>query len=162
MHCHALTLCNDRCACTALHCTPTAYIAQLCFSRIDLTTETYDLLCEKVSELDAAVIAAAVLSKGHVLASRVKPGIFIPEGKGLERILVQLNILVGIPKTNENLFGKVGYVVVNHGSGDHMLFPLANDHIVIVSVMAPYTPQLMQKVQQAIHEMVPRSSPRQS
>lgn len=127
-----------------------------------MTAETYDSLCEKVSELDGAVIIAAVLSKGHVLASRIKPGIFIPEGKALERILVQLNILVGIPRTNENLYGRVGYVVVNHGSGDHMLFPLGGDQIAIVSVVTPYTPQLIQKVQQTIEEMVPRSSPRQS
>lgn len=129
---------------------------------MSLTVENYESLCEKVSELDQTVIVAAVLSKGKVLASRVRPGIFIPEGKALERILIQLEILVGIPKTNEKAYGKVGYVVVNHGSGDHMLFPLGNSHMMIVSVVSPYAHQLMRRVQDMIKDAGVTAGPNQS
>ncbi len=114
----------------------------------------YDALCEDVSGLSPAIIVAAVLSKGSAVASRVKPGIFIPEGKALERILLQLEMLVGIPKTNEKIYGEVGYVIVNHGSADHMLFPLNDGHNMIVSVVVPYKQELIGQIKRAIAQAI--------
>lgn len=100
--------------------------------------------------------------RGNVLASRVKLGIFIPEGKALDRILIQLNLMVGIPKTNEEMFGKVGYVVVNHGSGDHILLPLEGGRVMIVSVAGSCNHQLIQQVQRAIQGLAIRAGPNRS
>ncbi|NWG37702.1 hypothetical protein [Nitrososphaera sp.] len=124
---------------------------------MDLVTREYESLCEGVAGLAPSIIVSAVLSRGKVLASRVRPGIFIPEGKALDKILLQLDLLVGIPRTNEKAFGKVGYVVVNHGSGDHILFPLEGGHVMVVSVAGPYTHQLIQNVQRAIQDVAVRT-----
>lgn len=110
----------------------------------------YDLLCEKVSRLSPAIVVTAVLSKGKAVASLVRPGIFIPEGKALECILVQLEMLVGIPKTNEKIYGELGYVIVNHGSADHMLFPLTGGHVMVISVLVPYKQELIIRIRHAI------------
>lgn len=107
-------------------------------ARVGIMVRNYDMLCEKVSGLDPSVIVAAILSNGKVVANRTRSDIFIPEGKALEGILVQLEIVVEIPRTNENLYGKVGFVVINQGSSDHVLFPVNDIHIMIVSILSPY------------------------
>jgi hypothetical protein len=113
---------------------------------MDVMVGNYDALCEGLSGLTPAIIVAAVLSKGTAVASRLKPGIFILEGKALEHILLQLELLVGMPKTNEKLCGEVGYVIVNYGSADHLLFPVNDGHNMMVSVVVPYKQGLIGQI----------------
>lgn len=99
----------------------------------------YGALCDRVLGLSGQVVTAAVL-KGQqlVTAGAPKPGAPEPSREELERMLFQIPILVGIPKTNEKAVGQVGYVMVNHGGYNFYLFPMEQGHILAVAVLLPY------------------------
>jgi hypothetical protein len=88
-------------------------------------------------ETDGKIMEAMIVSKGTVLARhKGSEAIYVSEPEE-KRIALQSEIIVSIAKTNERLFGDVGYVAINHRSNDAVLFGLGTN-VLIVPIVRPY------------------------
>ena len=68
----------------------------------------------------------------------VRPGQWVPDRELLQRLLTQVNIMIGIAYSNEQIYGELGYVMVTHKIADFFFYPLSENRIFLVSVNRPY------------------------
>jgi hypothetical protein len=53
-------------------------------------------------------------------------------------LMLQVDIIISIAKTNAKLYGEVGYVMVTHKKADFFFSPASDQRILIVSIDRPY------------------------
>ncbi len=86
--------------------------------------------------LDESIVAAFVLGK-NVMGMNVKMNVPKMKDEDARLLAEQTATVIGITRSNERLFGKVGFMLVHHEFVDGMFFP-ANDRTVLVGLVRPY------------------------
>jgi hypothetical protein len=105
-----------------------------------------DRFCADLAEADDAIMAAFVLSDG-IKGSHLKLNVPALKEEDARRLSDQTEIIMSITRTNERLFGRVGFVLVNHESIDGIFFPVNESTTVLVGLARPYDQQrLVDKV----------------
>ncbi|AFU57725.1 hypothetical protein Ngar_c07830 [Candidatus Nitrososphaera gargensis Ga9.2] len=111
----------------------------------------YSDLCQKVDFLGQNLVCVIVVKKGKLVASKVKPGLEALNEKRFADMFTQVQIMVGVAQTAEDILGGMEHVKVRYGNGlDVYLFPLetpSEKTILVVAVMRPYnTDDLLEKI----------------
>jgi hypothetical protein len=93
--------------------------------------------CKGLAEADEAIVAAFLISDG-IQGSHLKLNVPELKEEDARRLSDQTEVIMNITRTNEQLFGKVGFVLVSHESIDGMFFPLDSSTTVLVGLVKPY------------------------
>lgn len=96
-----------------------------------------DRFCADLAEADDAIMAAFVLSDG-IKGSHLKLNVPALKEEDALRLSDQTEVIMNITRTNERLFGRVGFVLVNHESIDGIFFPVDESTTVLVGLARPY------------------------
>ncbi|AIF83748.1 hypothetical protein NTE_01687 [Candidatus Nitrososphaera evergladensis SR1] len=97
----------------------------------------YDQLCAELAGLDNSIVATFVLSN-KVTGMHVKMNVPKIKEEDTRLLAEQTATVMGITRTNERLFGKVGFLLVHHEFVDGIFFPAGNDTTVLVGLVQPY------------------------
>ncbi|HVX02550.1 MAG TPA: hypothetical protein VHA09_05310 [Nitrososphaera sp.] len=97
----------------------------------------YDQLCAELADLDGSIVATFVLSK-KVTGMHVKMNVPQIKEEDIRLLAEQTATVIGITRTNERLFGKVGFLLVHHEFVDGIFFPVGKDTTVLVGLVQPY------------------------
>ena len=108
----------------------------------------YDRLCEEIVGLDEAIIAAFVLSDG-IKGSHIKLNVPVLKDEDAARLSEQTATVMDIVKSNERLFGQVGFVLVHHEAVDGMFFPADDSTTILVGLVKPYDQDIIEQVVRA-------------
>lgn len=101
-------------------------------------------------ELDGSIVAAFVLGKS-VLGMSVKMDVPKIKDEDARLLAEQTATVVGITRSNERLFGKVGFMLVHHEFVDGMFFPFDEKTTVLVGLVRPYDQEsVVDKVQKKV------------
>lgn len=94
--------------------------------------------CRRVAAIDDRVNTALVMREIVPEGSYARPGQWVPDRELLQRLLTQVNIMIGMAHSNEQIYGELGYVMVKHKIADFFFYPLSGKRIFLVSVNRPY------------------------
>jgi hypothetical protein len=115
---------------------------------------SYDQFCEDLARLDDAIVAAFVISRG-VKGSHLKLNVPVLKKEDADRLAEQTGTIMEITRSNERLFGGVGFVLVRHESIDGMFFPAGDDTTILVGLVRPYDQdKIVAKVEKAAGRLV--------
>lgn len=98
-------------------------------------------ICKTVVSFHRNILGAVVIEQGDLVASHIKPLTPLPERERFRNMILQIHALISIPHSNEDFFGKVGYVMINHENMDVFIFPLILKYparILAFSIRTPY------------------------
>jgi hypothetical protein len=98
----------------------------------------YAKFCSVAAKSHERINTVVVIANKEVAGAWARPGQFVPDPKTLEKLLLQVEILLSIAKSNARLYGAVGYVMVTHKKSDFFFVPVSNDCILLVSIDRPY------------------------
>jgi hypothetical protein len=74
----------------------------------------YNTLAENITELDDSIAGAMIVRRGDLLGSYARPKVPIPQKEKFTKMFLQAEMMLSIPKTNQDVFGKVEVVIVRH------------------------------------------------
>lgn len=94
--------------------------------------------CERVARLSPSVLAVMVASGGRLTGSYLVKGFVLSDRERMASLLVQAEIMVSVPATNKEYFGKVNYVMVDHSGVHNFFFPARGVGVLAVTVVPPY------------------------
>lgn len=119
-----------------------------------MTGASYDQFCVDLSSLDEAIVAAFVISKG-IRGSHLKLNVPVLKKEDADRLAEQTKAIMEITRSNERLFGGVGFVLVRHESIDGMFLPAGDDMTVLVGLVRPYdSDKMASKIGKAADQLV--------
>ncbi|MEM2139645.1 MAG: hypothetical protein QXJ74_06225 [Nitrososphaera sp.] len=110
----------------------------------------YDQFCQELVDLDESMVAAFVLSNG-IRGSHIKLDVPVLKEEDAQRLSRQTATVMDIVKSNERLFGEVGFVLVRHESVDGMFFPVDSSTTVLVGLVRPYD---QDEIEQAVRAKI--------
>lgn len=106
----------------------------------------YNSFCKDLVGLDESLVAAFVVSNG-ICGSHIRLDVPVLKEEDADRLSKQTATVMDIVKSNEGMFGQLGFVLVHHESVDGMFFPVDGSTTVLIGLMRPYdTDQIEQKV----------------
>lgn len=85
----------------------------------------YQHLCKHIARLHKNILIADIVENGSITASYSKPLIPRPKPDRSTTMLAQAHLLVSIPKTNEDFFGKACFTMIYHEGLHIFLFPIS-------------------------------------
>lgn len=97
----------------------------------------YNKFCEDLVFLDEALVAAFVVADG-IRGSHIKLDLPALKEEDADRLSKQTASVMDIVKSNERMFGQLGFVLVHHESIDGMFFPLDSSTTILVGLTRPY------------------------
>jgi hypothetical protein len=97
----------------------------------------YRRFCEEIVGLDEALVAAFVIS-GGIRGWHIKINVPVLKEDDARRLSEQTDIVMDIVRSNERLFGQLGYVLVHHEAVDGMFFPVDGSTTVLIGLIKPY------------------------
>ncbi len=107
-------------------------------------------ICKTVVSFHRNILGAVLIEQGDLIASHIKPLTPLPEQDRFRNMILQTHALIAIPQSNEDFFGKVGYLMINHENMDVFIFPLILKYparVLAFSIRAPYNHEkLIQRV----------------
>lgn len=106
----------------------------------------YERFCRELADMDEAVMAAFVISD-MVLGSYIKLDVPVLKSEDVQRLSDQTVEIMEIVKSNERLFGELGFVLVRHEAVDGMFIPVDGSTTVLVGLVKPYN---QDKIEQAV------------
>ena len=74
----------------------------------------YNTFAEKVTGLDDSIAGAMIVRLGDLLGSYARPKVPIPQKEKFTKMFLQAQMMLSIPQTNQDVFGKVEVVIVRH------------------------------------------------
>lgn len=98
---------------------------------------SYDRFCAELAGADESIVAAFVISEG-IRGSHLKLNVPVLKKEDADRLAEQTGTIMEITRSNERLFGDVGFVLVRHESIDGMFFPAGKGTTVLVGLVRPY------------------------
>lgn len=104
----------------------------------------YQKFCKELVDLDEALVAAFVISHG-IRGSYVKIDVPVLKEDDAKRLSEQTDTVMNIVRSNEHLFGGLGYLLVHHEAIDGMFFPVNGATTVLVGVIKPYKPEEIER-----------------
>jgi hypothetical protein len=96
-----------------------------------------DAFCKGLAEAEDAIVAAFLISDG-IQGSHLKLNVPELKEEDARRLSDQTEVIMNMTRTNEQLFGRVGFVLVSHESIDGMFFPIDSSITVLVGLVKPY------------------------
>ncbi|MGI0021173.1 MAG: hypothetical protein ACREAY_11955 [Nitrososphaera sp.] len=96
-----------------------------------------DGFCKELAEADEAIVAAFLISDG-IQGSHLKLNVPELKEEDARRLSDQTEVIMNITRTNEQLFGRVAFVLVSHESIDGMFFPVDSSTTLLVGLVRPY------------------------
>ncbi len=105
----------------------------------------YNRFCEELVGLNESLVAAFVVSDG-IKGSHIRLDVPVLKEEDAGRISKQTGTVMDIVKSNEQLFGQLGYVLVHHEAVDGMFFPVDGSMTVLVGLVKPYDPDKIEQV----------------
>jgi hypothetical protein len=124
-------------------------------TRRKATKLDYSELCKKIDSLGDNLACVIVVKRGKLIASKVKPGMEALNEEKFADMFTQVQIMVGVAQSSEEMLGSMEHVKVKYGNAlDVYLFPL-DTHlertILVVAVIRPYNvDELIDKIINAI------------
>jgi hypothetical protein len=94
----------------------------------------YSVLAERITELDGSIAGAMIVKRGDLLGSYARPKVPIPQKEKFTQMFLQAEMMLSIPKANEDVFGKVEVVIVRHGILHIYMISLPNKAILAFAV----------------------------
>lgn len=114
----------------------------------------YRQFCGKAAGEHDKINTVVVIERRQVAGAWARPGQYVPDPKTLERLLAQVEILLGMTKTNEGIYGEAEYAMVTHKKADFFFVPAGDQRILLVSVDRPYVHEdLEEKIRQFLKEL---------
>ncbi|WP_337863817.1 hypothetical protein [Nitrososphaera sp.] len=98
----------------------------------------YDKFCADLAGSSDSIVAAFVISGGRIAGSHIKLNVPALKKEDADRLAMQTKSVMEITKSNERLFGELGYVLVHHESIDGVFFPVGDDATVLAGLVQPY------------------------
>jgi hypothetical protein len=96
-------------------------------------------LCDGISKLDARIAGAMAIKNGKILAASEGAGSALPGDEYLSKLIVQAQVLVGIPLANKAFFGDYNFTIVSYETLESILFHLEKEKVILgVGVLPPY------------------------
>ena len=86
----------------------------------------HHVFCQHIAKLHQNILVTAIVENGHIISSFFRPLVYKPKSDRLKTMLGQAHLLVSIPKTNEDFFGKVCYTMVCHEGLHVFIFPMSD------------------------------------
>lgn len=102
--------------------------------------EGSDGFCKELAEADEAIVAAFLLSDG-IICSHLKLNVPELKEEDARRLSEQTEVIMNITRTNEQLFGRIGFVLISHESIDGMCFPVDSSTTLLIGLVRPYEQQ---------------------
>jgi hypothetical protein len=96
----------------------------------------YTVLAESITKLDDSIVGAMIVKRGDLLGSYARPKIPIPEKEKFTEMFLQAEMMLSIPTSNEDIFGKVEMVIVKHSTLHIYITMLPNKAILAFAVHA--------------------------
>lgn len=103
-----------------------------------------DEFCKRMAAADTNINTALVMKDITPEGAYARPGQWVPDRELLQRLLTQVNIMIGIASSNEHIYGAARYVMVTHKVADFFFFPIGERRILLVSVNRPYDHALLE------------------
>ncbi len=98
--------------------------------------DKYGELCNRIFGTSKGIAAVGVILDDQHLVYKTNEVFQLPEDRErLRHMLKQSYIMVNEPISNEDFFGKVGYVMIHHETYDVFLFRMASDPLKILGVV---------------------------
>lgn len=94
--------------------------------------------CENVAKVSPNIEAVMVTSGARLAGSYSRKGFLLPAEERMASILIQAEIMMSIPMSNEDYFGRVNYVMIDHSDVHNFLFPLRGIGVLGVGIVPPY------------------------
>ncbi len=94
--------------------------------------------CKKVAEIDSRINTVIVIKETELEGAYAMPGQWVPDPEILKRLLMQVQLVVGIAGSNAEIYGDLGHVMLTHEIADFFFFPLEDRRVFLVSVNRPY------------------------
>lgn len=98
----------------------------------------YREFCARAGRALDRINTVVVISQNKAAGAWARPGQFVPEQKTIEKLLLQVEILISIARSNAGLYGEVGYIMVTHKKADFFFVPVGEQRILLVSIDRPY------------------------
>lgn len=118
----------------------------------------YEGFCRELADLDDAVVAAFVMSD-RILGSHIKLDVPVLKEEDAQRLSDQTAEVMEIVKSNERLFGELGFVLVRHEAVDGMFIPVNGSTTVLVGLVKPYD---QDRIEQAVRRKIKSGLARKS
>lgn len=99
-----------------------------------------DDLCREVALLKKNILGTGVVVNGKLVSSYIKPNVPLPNEKRLGQMLMQSHFLTAIAKSNDDFFGRFGYMMVHWDGSDVFFFVLDESlpKLFLIRVVRPY------------------------
>ena len=98
----------------------------------------YSELCRMVCALDKSVIGAWVIDFTAQLVGRYEiPSNPVPNLEREKIMLVQTVIMLGVPRKNEDMYGKVKRINVTYDHIESLVFPMPDDYVLAIGCIRP-------------------------
>jgi hypothetical protein len=94
--------------------------------------------CKKVASVDSRINTAIIIKGTDLQGAYAVPGQWVPDQEILKRLLMQVQLVVGIASSNAEIYGDLGYVMITHKAADFFFYPLEDRRVFLVSVNRPY------------------------
>lgn len=95
-------------------------------------------LCKAFVGLHDNIQGAVIVSRGEVHERFIRPGVPVPSAADLEKLFIRAEILVGITRESDGLFGETGFVLTNHKLLDTFILPVPGRGFLILPIVKPY------------------------
>lgn len=118
----------------------------------------YERFCRELADMDEAVVAAFVMSD-RVLGSHIKLDVPVLKDEDAQKLSDQTATVMEIVKSNERLFGDLGFVLVRHEAVDGMFIPVDGSTTVLVGLVKPYD---QDRIEQAVRRKIKSGLARKS
>lgn len=111
----------------------------------------YSELCQKVDSIGDNFACVIVVKRGRLIASKVKPGLEALNEKRFADMFTQVQIMIGVAQSSQDMLGSMEHVKVRYGNGlDVYLFPLETQlerTVLVAAVLRPYdVDELLEKI----------------
>lgn len=114
----------------------------------------YNQFCRGAAKSHEKINTVVVIARQGMAGAWARPGQYVPDPKTLEKLLLQVEILLGMARSNEGIYGEVGYVMVTHKKADFFFVPAGDQRILLVSVDRPYGHgDLEEKIRSLLREL---------
>lgn len=111
-------------------------------------------LCDGISKLDSRIAGALAIKNSKILAASEGAGSALPSDNYLAKLIVQAQVLVGIPLANRAFFGNYNFTIVSYETLENILFHFEREKVILgVAILPPYDRNsMLEKIQTFIRQ----------
>ena len=129
-------------------------------SKVTTAITSFHELCERISKLDARIAGAIAIRNGKLLATSIGSGAPLPSDEYLSKMIMQAQVMVGIPLGNKPIFGEFKFTMISYENLETILFYLHSQNAIVgVGVLPPYNVRSMvHKIQNLLKKPIQKET----